>query len=196
MATLIKIAIYLINTLGSLYLLIIVLRFLLQIARADFYNPISQAIVKLTNPILIPLRRVIPGIFGVDVASLVFALLTQIIIIECIFLLAGYGMAPITNAIIWSLLGLVQQVLNIFFICLIVIFIASWVAPYSHHPVLVLIRQVVEPLLGPLRRLIPPVGGLDFSVFVAFMSLWIVGIVLHDLASAAGLPAGLFVSLI
>lgn len=100
-----EIGILVIQTLGSLYLLIVMLRFFLQLARADFYNPISQFAVKATNPVLIPVRKVIPGVFGIDMASLVLALALQYLVIQVSALIMGAGIINPVNILIWASLG-------------------------------------------------------------------------------------------
>ena len=89
-------AIYLLQTLGNLYLLVVLLRFLLQLVRADFYNPISQFIVRATKPLLMPLRRIIPGYGGLDFASLVLALAIQLVLMVLIIKLMGYALPNIS----------------------------------------------------------------------------------------------------
>ena len=131
-----------INTLVGLYLLLVVLRFLLQLVRADFYNPISQFIVKATNPPLIPLRKVIPGWGGVDISSLVLALLVQAIAIVLILLLNG--IQPPVQVAIWAGIGVLSLLLKIFFWGLLITVIASWIAPNSYNPALILINQMAH----------------------------------------------------
>src|SRR5690625_5536588 len=98
MSTLAEIATYLIRTLGSLYLLLVLLRFLFQLVRADFYNPISQFVAKATNPLLMPLRKIIPGLFGVDIAELVLALAFQAVLLQAVVGLGGVGAVNTTHA--------------------------------------------------------------------------------------------------
>ena len=95
-------AIYLIQTLGSLYLLIVLLRFLLQLVRADFYNPLSQFIVRATKPLLMPLRRIIPGYGGLDFASLVLGIAIQLVMLILIILLMGYALPNILLLVSWA----------------------------------------------------------------------------------------------
>lgn len=190
MSTLAEIATYLIRTLGSLYLLVVLLRFLFQLVRADFYNPISQFVAKATNPLLMPLRKVIPGVFGVDMAALVLALAIQWVLIQAVMLLAGFGVVYPLHAVGWALVGVVSMVLSIFFWALIISIIASWVAPFSQNPALVLIRQLVEPVMAPFRKLIPPLGGIDITPIFAFMTLHVLNqYLVPALARAVSLPS-------
>ncbi|MCP8899939.1 YggT family protein [Gilvimarinus xylanilyticus] len=163
--------IYLIRTLGSLYMLIILLRFLLQLVRADFYNPISQGISKATNPLLLPLRRVIPGFYGIDLASLVLALLLQWVAGQLIYLVAGGGLLNPLIILPMGVVGILKMLVQIYFIGMIIYIIASWVAPFSHNPALVLLRQLIEPVMAPIRKVIPPLGPIDLSPIFLFLFL-------------------------
>ncbi len=187
MGPLAEIGIYVIQTLASLYLLIVMLRFLFQLVRADFYNPISQFVVKATNPLLMPLRKAIPGLFGIDLASLVLALLVQWLAIQVVASLGGLGILNPLLVLTWGLVGLLSLTVNIFFWGMIVMIIVSWVAPQSYHPALLLLRQLVEPVMAPFRRLIPPMGGLDISPIFAFLVLNVVLILIRHIANAVGL---------
>lgn len=195
MSPLSQVGMLLVNTLGSLVLLIVMLRFLLQLVRADFYNPISQFIVKFTNPILIPLRRMIPGFGGIDVASLVLAYAVQVAFMVATMLVAGYGL-PWANILIWALIGIPALLLNIYFWGLIITVIASWIAPNSYNPVLILINQILEPVIRPIRSRMPDMGGLDLSPIVVFLLIQVLEIlVIRQLAAMAQVPRGLIIGL-
>ncbi|WP_300424376.1 YggT family protein [Thalassolituus sp.] len=187
----------LINSIGSLILLIIVLRFLLQLVRADFYNPLSQMIVKFTNPMLIPLRRIIPGFGGLDIASLVLAFIAQYLLITLIAMVA-YGTAalPWVAMLGWALLGLVKLIFNIYFWGMIIMVIASWVAPNSYNPALILINQLLDPLMRPIRNVMPDMGGLDLSPLVLILGLQVLEVLLiNPMAVALSVPGGLILGL-
>lgn len=157
---------FLVQAIITLATFAFLLRFILQAVRADFYNPITQAIVRITDPVLKPARKVIPPISGLDVASLVLTLLLQFALVFVLF----SGVSPLTAAVLASF-RLLRLVLDIYFWALIIIVVISWIAPGSRHPGADLLHQVTEPLLAPFRRLIPPMGGLDFSVMVVFLVL-------------------------
>lgn len=159
-----EIMVYLATTLGGLYLGALILRFLLQMVRADFYNPISQGIVKVTNPALIPVRRVIPGVFGIDLAAIALILAIQFIIGEGLHLLVFKSFANPLTVLILGLLGALKLVTYMIWVAIIVLVISSFVAPFSRHPIIVLSHQLMEPLIRPIHRIIPPMGGLDLSV--------------------------------
>ncbi len=187
---------YLVQTVFGLYLLAILLRFLLQIARADFYNPICQMIVKITNPALRPLRRIIPGLGGLDVSALVLGLIVQAVGIFLILMLHGYGLPNILLVLGWSLTGMLALVLNIYFFALIAVIILSWVAPQTRHPAATLIFQLVEPIMRPMRRIIPSLGGLDLSPIFIFIAINLIKIlVIGNLTQILSIPQGLMFGL-
>jgi YggT family protein len=182
-------ALYVLQTLGSLYLMIVLLRFILQLVRADFYNPLSQFAVRATQPLLKPLRRIIPSIAGLDIASLVLALLVQLVLMALTMLLAyGTTGSPI-QLLIWSLIGITALFINIFFYALIISVILSWVAQGSHNPAALLVNQLCEPLLMPFRKLLPSMGGLDLSPIFAFIAIKLLDmLVINNLAQMTGMP--------
>lgn len=183
-------AVYVLQTLGSLYLLIVLLRFILQLVRADFYNPLSQFAVKATKPLLNPLRKVIPGFGGLDLASLVLALLIQLLLMALTLLLLGaFDVALLPQLLVWSVIGVTALFVKIFFFALIASVILSWVAPHSHNPGAQLVNQLCEPLLMPIRRILPSLGGLDISPIFAFIALNLVDmLVIKNLAAMTGMP--------
>ncbi|ARS50866.1 YggT family protein [Ectopseudomonas hydrolytica] len=190
MSGLIEALIYIIQTLGSLYLLIVLLRFILQLVRADFYNPLSQFIVKATQPLLTPLRRIIPGFAGLDLASLVLAILVQLLLMVVTLTLMGYNVGGfILQLLVWSVIGVTSLFLKVFFFALIISVILSWVAPGSYNPGAQLVNQICEPLLAPFRKLLPNLGGLDISPIFAFITINLIDrFVIGSLAASTGLP--------
>ena len=173
------ITILLTNFVFSTYILIVVLRFLLQLVRADFYNPLSQFIVKATNPVLMPLRRIIPGFFGIDFASIVLAIILQVIAVQIIYgFLGSYGWIEPLALVLISLRELIFLILNIYFVCFIVMVVLSFIAPNTYNPIVGLISSLTEPVLRPIRKVIPPMGGLDFSVMVAMIGIAVIKILL------------------
>jgi YggT family protein len=186
---------YLIQTLLSLYLLAMLLRFLLQLARADFYNPICQFLVKVTNPLVIPLRRVIPGFAGLDMASLVLALLLQLAGIVALLLINGLGLPNILLLLAWSALGVVSLLVNIYFFALLAMIILSWIAPGSRNPAVFLLFQITEPVMAPFRKVLPAMGGMDFSPILVFILINVIQIALRHLAAGIGLHPALVIGL-
>lgn len=182
-------AIYVLQTLGSMYLLIVLLRFVLQLVRADFYNPLSQFAVRATQPLLKPLRRIIPSLFGLDMSSLVLAIIVQIVLMALTLLLAYHTTGSPVPLLIWSIIGVTALFLKIFFFALIISVILSWVAPGSHNPGAELVNQICEPALAPFRRILPNMGGLDISPILAFMVLKLLDmLVINNLAAMTGMP--------
>ena len=182
---------YLVQTLLSLYLVAMLLRFLLQLVRADFYNPISQFLVKVTNPLVIPLRRVIPGLGGLDLASLLLAVLLQLAGIVFLLLINGIGLPGVFTLLVWSLLGVLGMLVNIYFFALLGMIILSWVAAGSRHPAIYLLYQITEPVMAPFRKVLPAMGGLDFSPILVFILINIIQIALRHMAQAVGLHPAL-----
>jgi YggT family protein len=163
---------FLINTLFGLYVLAIMLRTLLAATRADFYNPISQFLVKVTNPPLLPLRRLLPSIGKVDTAAIVLMLVVQMVAIALILLLRGGGIDP-AILIFLSIRELVDLLFNVFIFAILIQVILSWVNPGTYNPVSSLLYSLTEPVMGPFRRLIPPVSGLDLSPMAALIVLYL-----------------------
>lgn len=190
-----EILVYLVQTLLSLYLVTMLLRFLLQLVRADFYNPISQFIVKVTNPLVIPLRRVIPGLGGIDVSSLLLALLLQLAAIVALLLINGLSPPGILLLLAWSVLGVLGLLVNIYFFALLAMIILSWVAAGSRHPAIYLLYQITEPVMAPFRKVLPPMGGLDLSPILVFVLINIIQIALRHLAQGVGLHPALVLGL-
>ena len=182
--------IYIVQTLGSLYLLIVLLRFILQLVRADFYNPLSQFTVKATQPLLKPLRRIIPGFGGLDLASLALAILVQLVLMVVVILIAGANPASVgLQLLVWAIIAVTSLFLKIFFFAMIISVILSWVAPGSYNPGAQLVNQICEPVLAPFRKLIPNMGGLDISPIFAFMALHLLDrFVIGNLANMSGMP--------
>jgi YggT family protein len=172
-----------------MFLLVAVLiRLLLQVARADFYNPISQFIVKVTNPFLLPLRKLIPGLGGLDLAAIVLALIIQLIATIVLIQLRGYDLPNVAYMIAWGGLGILNLILNIYFVAVIVAIVVSWVAPYSTHPAILLIRQFTEPAMAPFRKIMPDLGGLDLSPIFLFLTIQVLQILLGHAGASLGLP--------
>ena len=163
-------ATFLIETVFGLYILLVMLRFLLQWARADFYNPVSQFIVKATQLPLKPLRKIIPGIGGLDMAALVFMIMLKFV--ELWLVTGVMGMSPqIGGLVVLSLAGLLGLLINVFIFSILIQVIISWVNPGMYNPVMGLLHSLTEPLLGPARRVIPPISGLDLSPIVVIIVL-------------------------
>ena len=170
----------LVSTMGTLFMMAVLLRFLLQISRADFYNPITQMVVRVTDPGVQLFRRFIPGFKGVDFATLVFAMLVQCTLICVLILIAGFDLPGVGLVMTWAVGGIINFILDIYFWSLLVSIVSSFIAPFSEHPALVLVRQLTEPIMAPFRRLLPSMGGLDLSPIFVFLAIQILKIVLVE----------------
>jgi YggT family protein len=187
--TFVQIALFIVNTLAMLYVGAVLLRFLFQLARADFYNPLSQLIVKITNPLLRPMRRMIPGVGGFDVACLALAFIAQIIFIWLMQIIAGGKVGFYGGLIfVWAFLAIAMLILGIYLVSMFIVAIASFVAPYSSNFALSLMRQLIEPICAPARKLIPPIGGFDFSFMAVGMIIYILRIFVAGIAQSLGIP--------
>ena len=161
---------YLISTLLGLYIIIVLLRFLLQLVKADFYNPLSQFIVKATSPVLTPMRRFIPGLFGLDIASLLLAYSLQCVENFLLFSLRGSSLNPLL--ILWHSIGsLLTLFLYIYFFAILIQVIISWISPGQYNPAIALIHRITEPVMQPARKLLPPFSGFDLSPILVFIVL-------------------------
>jgi len=195
MAAFVDVVLLITRTLVSLYVLALLLRLLLQVARADFYNPISQALVRVTNPLLRPLQRAMPRLAGIDLAALSLAVALQAAGLALIISLLNHPLPSVVTLLLWSLLGVAGMVLNLYFFAVLAAIVLSWVAPGSHHPAVLLLHQLVQPVMAPFRRLLPPLGGLDLSPILVFLAINVVQVLLRHGAMAVNLPAGLMMGI-
>lgn len=161
---------FLITTLISLYCYIILARFVLQLVKADFYNPISQGVVKATNPLLIPLRKIIPGFGGLDWSALVLLYAFQLVLMAIILLLKGAGF-PMGFILFGALLKTISLFFTFYIFVIFIQIILSWVAPQQYNPMTLLLHQISEPIIAPVRRFVPPMGGFDFSPLIVLLIL-------------------------
>ncbi len=188
-----EISLYLIRNLGAFLLLLIVVRGVMHASRVNFYNPLSQLVVRLTNPLLSPFRRALPATGRIDWSAWVLAIVIQIVILVAIAWVAGERWAlpdPIA-LLLWGIIGVLGLLVNFYFFTLIAMIIVSWIAPGSRHPAIELIWQISEPVMAPFRALLPNLGGIDFSPILVFVTLNVLQIALRHLAMSVGLPTGL-----
>lgn len=171
---------FLISALFGAYILALMLRFLFQWVRADFSNPISQFIYKITNPPLIPLRRFIPGYRGIDFAAVVLLIVLQNSEYLIIGLLPSQPMPSFPGLIPWALASLLGLWLNIYIFGILILAIVSWINPAGYNPVIGLLSQLTNPIMQPIRRLIPPMSGMDLSPLFAILALTFVKLAFVD----------------
>lgn len=174
---------FLIKVIFGFVILMVMLRFLLQLVRADFYNPLSQFVVKLTTPLLKPLRRLIPGYGGIDFAAVVVMVALQLIEYVLILALLGKSMS-VVGLLVFALIDLAQLAVMVFIVTIFVQVILSWIQPGGYNPMLAVIHQLSAPVLRPFQRLIPPFSGIDLSPMVALIVLFLVRLALEHLRSA------------
>ena len=162
---------FLVNTLFSIYILLVVLRFLLQTVRADYHNPLSQFLLQATNPPLRLLRRIVPGFAGIDWSCVVLMITLQALKLFLATLIAYGSSIAFFGLLVLSTAELLRLIIYIFIFIILFQVILSWINPGSYNPVTVLLHQLSEPLLRPARRLLPPVHGIDFSPILALVVL-------------------------
>ncbi len=166
-----------ISTVFFILIIFTVGRLLAQIARADFYNPIAQSMVKITNPMLLPLRKIIPGFGGIDNAAIFLAAILQLAMVCLILLVNGSSIVAPVNLLILSLFAVLGTVMTIVKWGIIIVAIASFISPGGYNPVLGFIAQITDPFVAPIRKLMPSAGGLDFSPMVLILLI----IILQDM---------------
>ena len=190
---------FILGILFNLYATIVAVRFIMQVVRADYYNPLAQAVVKLTDPLLVPLRRVIPSIKRYDTASLVLVflvLLVKLLVFKFLSLGAVTAIGqpllveqlPMIKLVLLSVLDVIHQLFNVFIFALIIQAILSWIPSANGNPVQGMVAAIGQPVLRPLRKIIPPMGGIDLTVFFTIIGLFAVRIFLiGTLSSIFGL---------
>ncbi|MEM7401567.1 MAG: YggT family protein [Pseudomonadota bacterium] len=174
---------FLIHVLFSLYIYAVILRVLLGLTRADFYNPFSQFILTVTNPVLTPLRKFVPSIGKFDTAAILLVVILKFIELAARSFLISKNVL-LSSLIVPAVVGVLNQVLNVFIFAIIILVIISWVAPHLHgqsNPLTPILRSITEPLIRPARKLIPPVGVFDLSTLAVLLGLYCVKIFLHSI---------------
>jgi YggT family protein len=174
---------FLITTLFSLYIIAVMLRFLLGAVRADFYNPVSQFLVRITNPVLVPMRKIIPSIGKYDTAALLLLLLLQVLSLVLLVMLRGSSVSILTLLLV-AVAELTLLLINIFIFSIIVQVILSWIHPGTYTPVGALLQSITSPVLVPIQRIIPPVAGIDLSPLFALIGLQVIKMLIHPLIGA------------
>lgn len=161
--------VFLIDILFQLYATALLIRLLLQWVRADFYNPVSQFIVKITNPPVLPLRKIIPSLGGIDVSTLLLAFLVLAVKVMLIY----QTLDPIAVSII-ALGQTLLLIISIFLYSIIIQALLSWVNPDPYNPAVSLLNSITHPVLKHFKRLIPPISGMDISPIFAIIVLMFV----------------------
>ena len=171
---------FLVKTFTDLYLLVFMLRLILQWVRADYYNPISQFVIKVTDPLVVPARRILPSVGKLDTPTLVVLVLLQCLVTYLLLLLIDF--TPSAGTFIYLVvIRLIRLVIWTYTIALFGYVILSWVAQARYSPIAMVLGQVVGPLLRPVRRILPPIGGLDLSPMLVLILLYAASIAVGDL---------------
>ena len=165
--------VFLVETVFDLYILAVMLRFLFQLLRADFYNPVCQFVVKVTTPVLRPMRRWVPGFGGVDLAAVLLMILLKVVETALSSWIQGYR-PGLPALVMLAVVGLLHLAVYVFLFAVFIRVLLSWVAPDAYSPVSTLLDTLSEPLLRPARRLLPPIAGLDLSPIVVIILLQLI----------------------
>ena len=168
---------YLLKFAFDALLMILIVRFWLQWVKADFYNPFSQFIVKASNPLVVPLRRIIPGFGGLDLATLAVAYIIATLKFFTLAVLVGDSLGFLAFYI--GLLVLVKQAGFLLFVIMIIQALMSWVVQ-GYNPTMMIFQQLTAPFLRPIRAILPNLGGLDLSMIVAFLAMNVINILLSS----------------
>lgn len=171
---------FIVNAISSLYLLVLLLRFWLPWLRADFRNPLAQGILRLTSPLVVPIRRVVPSFGRLDTATIIVAFAIQYAAVFLILLIYN-SMASIGVIALTSLVKLVMLSVNLFAYAILVRVVLSWLSPGQQNPAIAIINTITEPVLRPFRRIIPAMGGFDISPMLAMIGLFALNIVISGL---------------
>ncbi len=175
---------FIVRTLTQLFLLLLLLRFWLPWLRADFRNPVAQGILRITSPLVIPIRRLLPSIGRLDTATILLTFVVQFLAVVLLLAILNRMADPFTIALV-CIIELAILSLNLFFFVILIRIILSWISPDNYNPVTALLTTISEPILRPFRRLIPPVGGFDISPIFAIVLLQAVVIFLRTLKPIA-----------
>ena len=172
--------VFLIQTLFGFYILAVMLRFLLQCVRADFYNPLVQFLVRITNPPLLPLRRIVPGYRGLDLASVILTFVLQGVEVLLVTLLLGRP-ASVGGLLLLTVAELLKLLINIYLWGVVIQAVLSWINPDPYHPAARVLAQLTAPVLRPARRVLPPISGVDLSPMLVVVALIFISLLLQDL---------------
>ncbi len=172
--------VFVVNALTSLYILVLLLRFWLPLLRADFRNPLAQGIFKLTSPLVIPVRRIIPAVGRLDTATILVTVAFQCLAILLILFIQGES-AEVATIFLVAVIKLAMLSVNIFAYAILIRVILSWISPGQYNPATAIIGTLTDPVLRPFQRLIPPLGGIDLTPMLAMISLFALNILIGGL---------------
>ena len=161
---------FLLQAVIAFALYLVLLRFWMQWVRADFRNPLGQVVISATNPLVIPLRKILPAIGTIDTATVALAFMIALIKIAAYVMLRNMSIPPLYY-LSMGLGVIIQYSIYLLLAAIFIQIIASWISPTSYHPIVSIARAVADPILAPARRLIPPLGGLDLSPILVILFL-------------------------
>ena len=161
---------FIVKSLAHLYVLLFLLRFWLPFVRANFRNPISQGILRFTSPLIVPVRRFVPPMGRIDTATVLVTVAIECVVIFVLFQIIGRPAEPLFIAIV-AVSQLAILSLHLFSIAIFARVILSWLGQQSHHPIAEIAGELSDPIMRPFRRLIPPLGGIDFSPMIVLVLL-------------------------
>lgn len=173
---------FLLQTLTHLIIIVILLRLFLQLARANFRNPLAQAIVQLTSPLVVPVRRFVPPLGRVDTATLIVAYAVQVVLLAVLMLLRGVPVSGLVFGL--AIFELLRLSLQLYLFAIIISVVLSWIAPGTYNPAGALIDELTRPVISPFRRWLPPVAGIDFSPIGAMIALSVGMIIVENLRNS------------
>jgi YggT family protein len=161
---------FILNALFTLVVIAFLLRVLMPLVRADFRNPFGEAVLKVTNPLVLPLRRYLPPGKRLDPSTLVALLVVQFAGTALLRAVAGGGF-QLEAVLLGGLYGLLHTVLQFYFFAVLAYALLSWFAGAAYNPAAQILARLVDPLLAPIRRVVPPLGGLDLSALFLLIAL-------------------------
>ncbi|MFN7096502.1 MAG: YggT family protein [Gammaproteobacteria bacterium] len=156
-------ALMLVDILFNIYIFVMLLRFFLQLVRADFYNPLTQLIFKLALPVVWPLQKVLPPWRNISFAALLGVFILEVLKIIVFFSIGTFRLPHVLGAIIWGAGDMINHVASLFFFVILLQAILSWIRPQGANPVIEILYRLSALLLRPFQRIIPPIGGFDLS---------------------------------
>ena len=181
-----------IDVVFQIAIILVMLRFLLQLTRADFYNPVSQFVVQATQPVLRPMRRFIPGIAGIDISAILLMIVLQTLAFVLLTLVAG-GQVMLVGFLIYAIAELFRLSCNVFIVAIFIQVITSWLImfgwiPHRQTPITTLLYSFTEPLFRPVRRFLPATSGLDFSPMIVLLGLFVVKMLVGETLISLAIP--------
>lgn len=184
-------SLFLTKSLFDLYIFIVMLRIVLQWVHADFANPVFELVARLTNPPLKLIRRFIPTLQGMDIAAIILLLLLEGIKLALLVWLQIHAIPTLTGLAVLAFAELLNQLINIFFFAILALAILSWLSPLTHGPLIEMLYRICEPLLRPIRRVLPPIAGFDLSAIPVLIILKLITLIVVQPLGQIGIALAL-----